>query len=77
MEISVEMLEVLQKRINVYVTAFLELLDLDIPYKYKKQVFEVIKRANKKTKDVQKKTEQILYQLEKNRQQNQNKEGKA
>lgn len=77
MEISVEMLEVLQKRINVYVTAFLELLDIDMPYKYKKQVFEVIKRANEKTKDVQKQTEQILYQLVKNSQQNQNKEGKA
>lgn len=77
MEISVEMLEVLQKRINVYFTAFLELLDLDMPYKYKRQVFEVIKRANENTKDVQKKTEQILYQLEKNLQQNQNKEGKA
>lgn len=73
---EIEMLEVLQKGINVYVTAFLELLDLDIPYKYKKEVFEIIKRANEKTKDLQKKTEQILYQLDKNSQLNQNKEGK-
>lgn len=74
---EMEMLEVLQKMLNVYVKAFLELLDLDIPYQYKRQVFEVIKRADEKAMDVKKKKEKILYQLVKNSQQNQNKEGKA